>query len=57
MKFQSEKQYMKMNLLRIAKHHKRTCPGENCDVSLFALGITGRRAGLKFTKKEEMTFI
>lgn len=47
----------KMNLVEIAKHHKKSCRSSTCNVTLCLLRITGERAGLVFTDKEKEVFI
>lgn len=47
----------KMNLIAIAKQHKKNCRNSTCNVTLCLLRITGERAGLVFTEKEKEVFI
>lgn len=53
---QSLKAY-KMNAIALAKHHRETCPGETCDVSLLMLRLMAEEVGVVFTKEEAELFI
>lgn len=48
---------MKKNITALAKHHKRTCDGEHCNISLLLLKLMAERAGITFTEKQKETFI
>lgn len=50
------KQIEKENLLKVVKHHKKYCEGEDCNISLHWLFTVAKRAGLKFTEKERSEF-
>ena len=45
-------QILKLNLLEIAREHKRKCGGRECNVSISLLFELGRKAGLTFTAEE-----
>ena len=47
----------KLNTLAIAKHHKKYCEGENCNVSLITLMLMAKDVGVEFTKKEKELFM
>lgn len=47
----------KRNSLALARHHKKTCFGEECDISLFMLLYMATDAGVKFTEKEAREFL
>ena len=47
----------KINIIALAKHHRRTCKDSNCNVSLILLRKMAECYGIKFTKKEIETFI
>lgn len=42
--------------IEIAKHHKKTCPGEACTVSLYLLKVMAERCGAVFTSEDEVVF-
>jgi hypothetical protein len=47
----------KINLIELAKHHRKYCEGENCNISLYLLLEMAERAGIKFTPEERKLFI
>ena len=47
------KRYLLANALNVAKHHRETCPGEGCAVSLFALYELLRAAGIETDRVTE----
>ncbi len=47
----------KTNIIRIAKHHKDTCIGVECDISLYELLQVAISAGLEFTDEEVSLFM
>ena len=47
----------KHNTLELAKHHKRTCDGELCNISLLTLRLMAEECGVKFTNEEKKVFI
>lgn len=51
------KEVFKRNALALAKHHRKHCEGEDCDISLFMLLYMATDAGVKFTEKEAREFI
>ena len=48
---------LKSNIIKLVKHHRKYCEGENCNISLWMLLEVAKASGLKFTKKEEELFI
>ena len=53
----SDDEVLKQNVLRLAKHHKATCPGEECNISLHMLAVVLKRAGIKITEEENRSFL
>lgn len=51
------KDFYKINIIKLAKHHKKYCDGENCDISLILLMEMTKELGVKFTDKERELFI
>lgn len=47
----------KMNVIRLAKHHRKNCNGENCNISLMLLMRMATELGVKFSNKELEYFI
>ena len=47
----------KRNTIALAKHHKKHCDGENCNISLMILRHMAQDAGVKFTEKQLELFI
>jgi hypothetical protein len=47
----------KLNTLALARHHRKHCEGEECDVSLTILMMMAEQCGAKFTEKEKELFI
>lgn len=47
----------KQNLINLVKHHRKTCDGESCNISLYLILELAEKAGMKFTKKEREYFI
>ena len=47
----------KLNLINLAKHHRKHCEGESCNISLMLVMQVAERTGIKFTKKEMKEFI
>ena len=47
----------KLNLIELAKHHKKYCEGEECNISLILLMQMAERLGIKFSDKEKELFI
>lgn len=48
---------MKFNIIQLARHHRKTCEGEDCNISLHLLYTTAKKAGVKFSKKETEYFL
>jgi hypothetical protein len=51
------KEILKINTINIAKHHRKYCEGEQCNVSLMLLLELLNRAGIEMTDKEKIIFI
>jgi hypothetical protein len=51
------KELLKENLIRTAQHHRETCKGADCNISLCLLKELGEKAGLKFTREESHLFL
>ncbi len=47
----------KMNVLALAKEHKKNCKDSECNVSLILLRIMAEKTGIVFTKEETEVFI
>ena len=47
----------KINVLELAKHHRKYCEGENCVISLMLLKELAESYGIKFTEEEFKLFI
>ncbi len=47
----------KLNTLKLAKHHRKNCEGEDCVISLNVLRMMAEECGVKFTDKETEEFI
>jgi hypothetical protein len=47
----------KLNALELAKHHRRTCGGEHCVISLWILKDMAEKLGVKFTEEEIKEFL
>ena len=48
---------LKKNAIKLAKHHKKYCEGEQCDISLLMLAELLSNAGIKLTDKDMRHFI
>ena len=46
----------KMNTLELAKHHRKYCEGESCNISLNILMIMAEECGVRFTDEEREEF-
>lgn len=46
----TEDEYLKRNAIKIARHHREHCPGQECDISLFALYELLEKAGIDVTE-------
>jgi hypothetical protein len=52
-KYYEYRKAMAKNLLRLVKHHKKTCDGEDCNISLLLIAdIYKEIIGRELTKKE-----
>jgi hypothetical protein len=49
--------WLKEQAIRIADHHRATCPGETCTVTLSSLADLLRRAGIVVSQAEFRHFI
>jgi len=45
------------NAIKLAKHHKKYCIGEKCDIALFGIAELFNRANIKLTKKQRGVFL
>ena len=52
-----ESDVYKIMALRLSKHHRKHCTGENCNISLILLMQMAEKCGAKFTSKEFKEFI
>lgn len=50
------KESYKLNTLELAKHHRKNCEGEDCNISLNVLRMMAEECGVKFTDKEKEEF-
>lgn len=46
----------KLNIIELVKHHRKTCEGETCNISLNMVLQMLKLAGYKFTEEEERLF-
>ena len=46
----------KMNVIELAKHHKKNCESSECGVNLFLLREMCEKLGIEFTDKEKEIF-
>jgi len=53
----TELEAMKFNTLWLAAHHRKTCDGEACNISLLMLMQMAEKAGIIFTEDEKVNFI
>ena len=53
----SIKELWKQNLIKLAKHHRESCKGGECDISLYLLLHMAEKLKIKFTDKEKELFI
>lgn len=53
----TELEAMKLNTLWLAAHHRKTCDGESCNISLIVLMQMAEKAGITFTEDEKLNFI
>ena len=47
----------KLNTLELARHHRKHCEGEDCNISLNVLRMMAEECGVKFTKEEKDVFL
>ncbi len=45
------------NAIRLAKHHKKYCIGEKCNIALYGIAELFSRANIKLTKKQRGVFL
>ena len=50
------KRAYKINTLELAKHHRKHCEGEKCNISLNVLRMMAEECGVKFSKEEMEVF-
>lgn len=53
----SERQAVKENAIRLVKHHKEHCAGQDCDISLYLLRRALELAGIALTPEEKRLFM
>ena len=53
----TENEALKINLINLAKHHKKHCEGIDCNISLYLLRKVGEKAGIEFTIDELKYFM
>jgi len=53
----TEKQAVKENAIRLAKHHREHCEGPDCNISLYLLRRALDMAGIKLTDDEKEIFM
>ena len=51
-----EKNFIKDNFINLAKHHKKYCEGESCNISLTSMFIVLEYLNIKLTKEERLLF-
>ncbi len=51
------KKAYKLNTLELAKHHRKHCDGEDCNISLNVLRMMAEECGVKFTEEEKEVFL
>ena len=47
----------KLNLIELAKHHRKFCEGEDCNISLILLMQMAEKLGIVFSDKEKELFL
>jgi len=57
MELKSKNDAYKFNLIQLAKHHRKFCEGEYCNISLILLMEMAEQLGIKFTNKEKELFL
>jgi hypothetical protein len=51
------KEAYKLNTIELAKHHRKHCEGECCNISLNVLRMMAEECGVVFTEKEMEEFV
>lgn len=51
------KEAYKLNLIELAKHHRKFCEGEDCNISLILLLTMAERLGIIFSEEEKELFV
>lgn len=51
------KRAFKQTALELAKHHRKYCEGEDCNISLNVLRMMAEECGVKFTEEEIKEFL
>jgi len=49
---EQEKEYIKRNLLALAKDHKNHCDGSECGINLFAVRMAFTKMNITLSKEE-----
>ena len=52
----SELESLKQNAIRMARHHRKTCAGAECNITLYGLFRLLELAGIALTKEERVEF-
>lgn len=47
----------KHTALALCEHHKRTCDGATCNISLYSIRLMAEEAGVEFTPEEAAMFV
>jgi hypothetical protein len=51
------KKAYRINAINLARHHRKHCEGENCNISLILLMEMAKESGVKFTDEEIKEFL
>ncbi len=57
MKAITEHEALKINAINLATHHRRTCDGQTCNISLSQIYTLLKRAGIELTDEERRVFL
>jgi len=52
-----EKEYLKQQLIRLIKDHRKTCDKSDCNISLSAFLTIAKLAGLVLSEEEKKLFL
>jgi hypothetical protein len=47
---------LKQNMIRLVDHHRATCPGQTCNISLYLAECVMKAAGIDLTQPESSRF-